>query len=213
MNRTDIINIYAKSIDAKSYLEIGVRVAEDNFNHIRVPYKVGVDSGVEGIFEGTHKMTSDEYFLENMDTFDLIFIDGLHESDQVSRDIKNSLNILNENGVIICHDMNPKTKEHQLSNTDSLRQKYVKEQKEIGNKGYGLWTGDCWKSFVYLRSTRNDLEMFVIDTDFGVGIIKKGTQQVIKIPIELTYEHLELNRKTYLNLISVDEFLNIINFT
>jgi hypothetical protein len=207
MNRTDIINIYAKSINAKSYLEIGVRVAEDNFNHIRIPYKVGVDPGIEGVFEGTHRMTSDEYFSQNTDTFDIIFIDGLHEREQVSKDIENSLNVLNQNGIIICHDMNPQIKEHQLPNTDPIRQKYVKEQKELGNKGYGLWTGDCWKSFVYLRSTRKDLEMFVVDIDFGVGIIKKGNQELIKIPVELTYEYLESNRKTCLNLKSIEEFL------
>jgi hypothetical protein len=207
MNRTDIINIYAKKINARSYLEIGVRIANDNFNHVRVPRKVGVDPGIEGVFEGTHKMTSDEYFSKNTDTFDLIFIDGLHEQEQVSRDIENSLDVLNENGVIICHDMNPKMKEHQLPNTDPVRQKHVKEQKELGNQEYGLWTGDCWKSFVHLRSTRSDLEMFVIDTDFGVGVIKKGSQTTIKIPQELTYEYLESNRKTCLNIKSIEEFM------
>jgi hypothetical protein len=206
MNRTDVINIYAKKIDAQSYLEIGVRIAKDNFDNIKVPVKVGVDPGTEGFFEGTHKMTSDEYFSINTDTFDLIFIDGLHEREQVSRDIENSLNILNENGVIICHDMNPKMKEHQLLNNNTVRQKYVKEQKELGNEEYGFWTGDCWKSFVHLRSYRSDLEMFVIDTDFGVGVIKKGSQTTIKIPQELTYEYLESNRKTCLNLKSVGDF-------
>lgn len=210
MNRTDIINIYAKKINAKSYLEIGVRIANDNFNKIKVPHKVGVDPGTEGVFEGTHKMTSDEYFSQNNDTFDLIFIDGLHEKEQVYRDIENSLNILNQNGIIICHDMNPQIKEHQMPITDPLRQKYVKDQKELGNEGYGLWTGDCWKSFVYLRSIRSDLEMFVIDLDFGVGIIKRGTQQTINIPSELTYEYLEANRKTCLNLKSSEEFFRLI---
>lgn len=212
MNRTDIINIYAKIIDAKSYLEIGVRIANDNFNNIKVPVKVGVDSGIEGVFEGTCKMTSDEYFLQNTDTFDLIFIDGLHEKEQVLRDIENSLNVLNENGVIICHDMNPKIKEHQLPITDPVRQKYVKDQKELGNKEYGFWTGDCWKSFVHLRSYRSDLEMFVIDTDFGVGVIKRGSQLTINTPAELTYEYLDSNRKICLNLKSVGDFLRQLPF-
>ena len=49
--------------------------------------------------------------------------------------------------------------------------------------------------------------MFVVDTDFGVGIIKRGTQQTVSIPLELNYQYLESNRKTLLNLISVQEFL------
>ena len=102
--------------------------------------------------------------------------------------------------------MNPKMKEHQLPNNDPVRQKHVKEQKELGNEEYGFWAGDCWKSFVHLRSTRSDLEMFVINTDFGVGVIKKGRQTTIEAPPELTYEYLELNRKNCLNLKSIEEF-------
>lgn len=207
MNRTEIINLYANKINAQSYLEIGVRFANDNFNQIKVLKKIGVDPGSEGIFEGTHCMTSDEYFLQNTETFDIVFIDGLHEQKQVSKDIENSLLVLNDGGVIICHDMNPRTKEHQLSNKDPYRHKYVEEQKRLGNNEYGLWTGDCWKSFAFFRSTRTDLEMFVVDTDFGVGIIKKGTQQIIPLPFELNYEYLESNRQTLLSLRSVQEFL------
>ena len=36
-------------------------------------------------------MTSDEFFKQNEDTYDVIFIDGLHTSDAVYRDINNSL--------------------------------------------------------------------------------------------------------------------------
>lgn len=206
MNRTDIINLYANRIKAQSYLEIGVRLVDQNFNHIKVPFKIGVDPGIEGCSEGTHKMTSDDFFKQNKYTFDLIFIDGLHESEQVLRDINNSLAILNNNGVIICHDMNPKIKEHQLLNDDPLRIKYVEEQKKLKNTGYGLWTGDCWKAFVTLRSNRRDLEMYVIDTDFGVGVIKRGNQQTISIPSELTYEYLELNREMLLNLKTIKHY-------
>jgi len=206
MNRTDIINFYANKIEAKSYLEIGVRLADENFSHIKVPFKTGVDPGIEGYSEGTHKMTSDDFFKQNKDTFDLIFIDGLHESEQVLRDINSSLNILNNNGIIICHDMNPKIKEHQLLKEDPLRIKYVEEQRKLKNIGYELWTGDCWKAFAILRSTRSDLEMFVIDTDFGVGVIKRGNQQIISIPEELTYEYLELNREMLLNLKTIKHY-------
>ena len=52
-------------------------------------------------------LTSDEFFEQNTEVFDVIFIDGLHLSEQVYRDITNSLSCLSENGYIICHDMNP----------------------------------------------------------------------------------------------------------
>lgn len=135
-------------------------------------------------------MTSDEFFEKNSERFDVIFIDGLHLSEQVLKDILNALDILNDGGYIICHDMNPIKEEHQHRDV----------------RGY-LWNGDCWKAFVQLRSERNDLEMFVVNADHGCGVIKKGSQIPIKIDGEMNYNSLDNNRKEWLNLITSEEFL------
>ena len=50
------------------------------------------------------KSTSDEYFTNNNEKFDLIYIDGWHEAPQVYKDINNSWDRLNLNGIIICDD-------------------------------------------------------------------------------------------------------------
>ena len=50
------------------------------------------------------KNTSDEFFMQNKEKFDLIYIDGWHEAPQVYKDINNSWNSLNINGIIICDD-------------------------------------------------------------------------------------------------------------
>ena len=107
MNRTDIINAIARKIKAKSYLEIGVDNGI-NFASIKCDRKVGVDPNPR--MPGIHPMTSDTFFAQNDETFDLIFIDGLHIFEQVYRDIENALKVLNPNGYIICHDTNPPTK-------------------------------------------------------------------------------------------------------
>ena len=39
---------------------------------------------------------ANEWIRKNKETFDIIFIDGLHHYDQVIKDINNSLNILNK---------------------------------------------------------------------------------------------------------------------
>jgi hypothetical protein len=75
-------------ISAKSYLEIGVSGGE-NFQKIRCENKVGVDP--EPTSPATIFLPSDDFFKQNKETFDVIFIDGLHHSDQVLRDINNSL--------------------------------------------------------------------------------------------------------------------------
>ena len=51
-----------------------------------------------------YKNTSDEFFLNNKEKYDVIYIDGWHEAPQVYEDINNSWNCLNENGIIICDD-------------------------------------------------------------------------------------------------------------
>ena len=52
----------------------------------------------------TFKGTSDSFFLNQKDKYDVIYIDGSPEADQVYKDIKNSWKILNMNGVLICDD-------------------------------------------------------------------------------------------------------------
>lgn len=167
-----------------SYLELGVEFRQ-TFDKILCPKKVGVEPEHE---VGVLKMTSDEFFLQNTDKFDLIFIDGLHEREQVVRDVENALLALNEKGVIVMHDCNP---------TTEAMQKVPREQNE--------WTGDVWKAFVQMRE-RPDLSMYVVDTDYGCGVIEKGNQEPLRAG-ELTYERFKEYKKEWLNLISVDEFL------
>ena len=134
----------------KSYLEIGCD-RNQSFSNISIDRRVGVDP-VEG---GTHKMTSDDFFLNNKDNFNLIFIDGLHEYSQVMKDIHNSLNCLTEDGIIILHDCLPR----------SLFEQAVPRSQHI-------WTGDVWKAIVEIR-THQDVDTCVCLMDMGVGIIIK----------------------------------------
>jgi hypothetical protein len=191
MNRTDIIQLLIDKINAKSYLEIGVSGGE-NFQKIRCENKIGVDPELTS--PATIFLTSDDFFNQNQEKFDVIFVDGLHHADQVLRDINNSLEVLGEGGYIVCHDMNPEKEEHQI----------------IPFHG-GIWNGDCWKAFVQLRQERNDLEMFVVNTDYGCGVIRKGQQAPLQITEEINFENFNQNRKEWLNLIEVSEFYDRIN--
>jgi hypothetical protein len=189
MERTEIIQSLINKINAKKYLEIGVGPGH-NFNNIKCEYKVCVEPNP--MVEVTFIMTSDDFFTQNKEFFDVIFIDGLHESEQVYRDIQNSLKILNEGGFIVCHDMSPYCE---------IIQRYPQAQ-------LGEWTGDCWKAWVKIRSERSDLSMYVVDSDYGCGVISNGEQSLITIPNELTWETLDNDRVNLLNLISVQDFKN-----
>ena len=189
MNRTTLINHLVRKTRAKSYLEIGVWNGA-NFQQISCKYKIGVDPDPES--PATLKITSDEFFDNNKETFDIVFIDGLHHADQVEKDILNALKVLNEGGTIVCHDMSPAEEAHQVTPFNG-----------------GIWNGDCWKAFVKLRQERSDLSMLTIDTDYGCAIIKRGHQELLKIDDEVNYANFDKNRKNWLNLISVSEFYNM----
>jgi predicted O-methyltransferase YrrM len=124
-------------------------------------------------------------------TFDIIFIDGLHHSDQVIKDISNSLKYLTEGGTIVMHDCLPTSK---LMQEIPLR------------PDHDEWTGDTWKAFVYMRTSNKNLKMVVVDTDYGCGILQKGTQECIEVDQELTFENFQINRNHWMNVISVAEF-------
>jgi hypothetical protein len=138
-------------------------------------------------------MTSDEFFMQNSIKYDVIFIDGLHLYEQAYKDVKSSLGILKENGIIIMHDCNP--------SSEWL-------QREYDTQVPGGWCGTVWKAFVRLRMEREDIEMFVVDTDHGVGVLNPNGRQKIYQCIEDIYNYnvFDKNRVEALNLISVEEF-------
>ena len=66
----------------------------------------------------------------------------------------------------------------------------------------GEWCGDVWKTPALLRSTRKDLEVFVLDTDYGCGVVTRGqnTAQLQMTPAEihaLEYSDLAAQRRTH----------------
>lgn len=193
IGRAKIIQRLIEKIDAQSYLEIGIG---DNkvFESIKCVNKVSVDPCISDgsiHIKPTFKMTSDEFFQQNKKTFDVIFIDGMHQADYVQRDINNSLSCLNDDGYIICHDMNPLTKESQ-----------------IVPRIQGYWHGDVWKAWVNIRQTNPNVTMCVITEDCGLGIIQKGSQELLDIKgLDVTYENLNKHRKEWLNLISINKFI------
>jgi len=102
--RYDIISTMKSKFKLSKYLEIGC-YERSTFDLVSPGMTIAYC--VDPAFGGTHAVTSDEFFASNEETFDLIFIDGLHSAAQVMRDIQNSLRWLSYDGFIILHDCNP----------------------------------------------------------------------------------------------------------
>ena len=175
----------------KSYLEIGC-FNNDLFNHINCEKKVGVDpySG------GTLRETSDYFFSKNKETFDCIFIDGLHFYQQVKKDITNSIKSLNQNGVIFIHDCLP----NNIFDQAIPRPKFV-------------WNGDVWKAIVEFR-TLDYVDTYTCYADTGIGIIlKRKNKKKLKLDIKdfskLKFSDYLKNFKEYMNIVEYDELGNL----
>lgn len=171
--RTHLIQALAEAFGANSYLEIGCRI-DETFAAVNVAKRVGVDP-IEG---GNVRMYSDEFFAQNKETFDLIFIDGDHHHDQVLRDVQNALACLAPGGTVVMHDCSPP---------------------DASYEGKRNWKcGTAWRAYAVLRA-RPDLHMVVADWDYGSGIIRKSPNPQVfdfgKSMDDLTYADFQLHRQ------------------
>ncbi len=193
MKRWDIMNAYIDKLGYKDYLEIGLcsGICRDSVN---AKNKTTVDPS-DKTDNPTHLMTSDAFFEQNDKTYDVIFIDGLHEANQVYKDILNALDCLNEGGTIFCHDMLP-----------------ISEAIQKVPRISALWTGDCWKAWAKLKGSRKDLDMYIVESDWGVGVISRGEQKIessLDIDIEKMNWEFFCQHSSKFNKISVDTFKSL----
>ena len=198
MKRYDIINHLIRINNYKSFLEIGTQ-EHINISNIIVDKKISVDPDPEVNADFT--ISSDDFFKQNKEKFDIIFVDGLHHADFVYRDIINSLKIINLGGCVVVHDVIPNSYESQL----------IPLEKTLST-GSGIWNGDVWKSWIKLRTERKDLIMKVVNTDHGCGIIyptKYGKGDFISSYNNGYYTFDKDLILSSLNLISPNEFLTL----
>jgi predicted O-methyltransferase YrrM len=185
--RFQLLNAIIERRGVKSYLEIGC-CADDCFTKVQCAQRVGVDPNSGG----TLRMTSDQFFAVNVQKFDLIFIDGLHEAWQVDQDIINALNCLRPNGVIVMHDCNP-----------------LFDIRSLVPRASETWNGDVWKSFVGVRS-RLDLDCAVGRFDHGCGVIipRQNSAPIDPVPLnELVWDNLCKHRTHWLRPMELPQLL------
>ena len=212
-SRTEIINFLLSTFGrSTTYLEIGVRNPEDNYNHVQSIVKYSVDPGVE--FENNpvdFPYTSDTFFkkledheiLPEKTKFDVIFLDGLHTAEQVNRDIINSFKHLSENGFIVLHDCNPPSEWHAREDYS-----YYFTPAEY------YWSGTVWKAFLKWRG-RSEIQSCCVDSDWGVGILSKNHQlgaAINNFNEFFEFEVLAKNRKELLNLVSFSQLKSSLGY-
>ncbi len=191
-NRIAYINKAISKYKNCKYLEIGV---DNNEVFNSIPLKNINKFGVDPVKGGNYKMTSDNFFKKYKDIkFNVVFIDGLHEYYQCQKDCMNSINQLENGGVIIIHDFLPRS---------NFEEKLPRSQSN--------WTGDVWKVAVELSQSEN-AEFRIVNIDMGIGILKLNKNFKYKIINELKNKTFEdfLEYKKNLPIISAEEGLDFI---
>jgi hypothetical protein len=164
--RGNIINEFI-NIEHK-YLEIGIENGI-TFNMVKCNNKTGIDP--DPIYKSNLiiEKTSDDFFKTNKNSYDIIFIDGMHQIEYVLRDFNNSMNCLTTNGIIFLDDIFPISEREQLK----IPINHVYENNIL--KYREAWTGDVWKFVYYLiLNYKNNIEyqLFIHDNYRGVIMLK-----------------------------------------
>lgn len=190
MNRLTVLQMIIDKIRAKTYLEIGVETGII-ISEIRAPVKIAVDPEFrfpkkllikKALFIKhfkTYRETSNSFFEKHAEQalpngLDIAFIDGLHTYSQSLLDVENCLKYLNKGGIIVMHDCSPLSYANAFPVKESIN-----EMLELANNGdlsgwNGCWSGDVWKTIAHLRIKYDELNIFTLDLDWGLGIISRG---------------------------------------
>jgi Methyltransferase domain len=91
------------------------------------------------------------------DKIDICLVDGFHTYDCALRDLKCSFDLLEDGGVLVVHDLVPRS-EALATPT------YIK----------GVWNGVSYIAFLDFVLARDDLDYCTVDIDEGCGIIVKN---------------------------------------
>lgn len=211
MFRGDLINkiIDINGLTNPKYLEIGVHNGA-TFASIKSSNKDGVDPGQYCDCPlVNYKMTSDVFFKNHISKkYDIVFIDGLHTAFQVSKDIYNTINNIENGGWIVIDDVFP-------------HNEY--EQEALDLRKSGPQTGDVWKAvYNILDDLINISEKIYFEprTERGNLIIKIKDSNKKNISIDETIptcnvdgwyvgDHAEWSKYTYKN--DFQKYITIMN--
>ena len=152
--QAEYLKTLIKTCGYKKYLELGVYFGT-TYNYVKKYCEVAhaVDIEFKDFInkDSFFHMTTDEFFKQNKNMYDLIFIDACHEFGQVKKDFDNSLKVLNPGGVIVLHDTDPYCIEYTAKNRCS----------------------DCYKMNNYLSQIKEVNYLTLPMTETGLSLVQR----------------------------------------
>lgn len=189
MKRRDVIGPLLALYDAPRYLEIGVE-AGTTFHAVAAARKVAVDPDFRFVVPepritptvAYHQTTSDDYFgrlIDEDDRFDVIFLDGLHTSEQTLRDLLNAVGHLAPGGVIVIDDTMPNSYAASMRSPDDLmllRSRISYEQENLA------WMGDVFRIAFFVETFLQAFSFATIEEAPGQMILWRGRRPGVVDP-------------------------------
>ncbi len=172
-----------------TYLEIGVHSGH-TFHPLRAARKVAVDPNfrfdlpVPAVTHEVeyHPVASDEYFgtlIERGRKFDVIYLDGLHTSQQTLRDLLNAVEHLKDDGVIIVDDVVPTSYAASLPEIDDFIFARTRIPIEAPHEA---WMGDVYKLVYFVEAFMQAFEYGVVEENHGQMVLWRKRRPAVSHP-------------------------------
>ena len=144
-------------------------------------------------------------------SFDIVFLDACHEYQCSRRDIEDTLNLVNDNGIIVLHDCLPDSQ----ANCPPFRGDLA-----------SWWLGVTYKAYLDVLIARKDLWYCTVDTDCGCGMIRSNQKthhyrravdldeqrihewRSVGDNYDAAFQIYKRNRNALMNVVTVNKFLN-----
>lgn len=186
MLRSEVIQPFIDLSETKTYLEVGVE-GGITFHAIRATKKVAVDPifrfdvptrRVTNSVE-YHEITSDEYFGKTplSEKFDVIYLDGLHTVEQTLRDLLNSIERLNPDGVIIIDDVLPTSWASSLDSQEDaalVRELLPSERWDGAN-----WMGPVFRLVYFIETFMQSYDYATIQENHGQLVMWRSVREKV----------------------------------
>lgn len=181
-----INSLYKLHNSYENYLEIGVEYGF-TFEAVKIPKKVGVDplpkfnTWLKPRHTRIYSVTSDHFFsIQKNNSFDLVYLDGLHTFEQTYRDLRHVSRFMTDGGLLLIDDTVPCD---EYSAIPDQRESY-KRRELAGGLKTGSWHGDVFKILWVLSeyySEQLDWYTLIDLTNPKTLVIKKSKKSYFSI--------------------------------
>ena len=183
VTRTQVIQAVLDLFDHPRYLEVGVQKGK-TFNSVNAAVKVAVDPNFRFDFQNItekdvffYESTSDEFFgklVAKHEQFDVIYLDGMHTSEQTIRDLLNALVYLAPKGVIVIDDVFPSSYIASLADINE----FMKMHKASGEKS-GAWMGDVYRLVFFVETFCQQLSYGTVNNNHGQLVLWREPREEV----------------------------------